>query len=69
MHLFRNTCTLAPGKNNVGVFEHDIVIGGICAGCQQNQASASSFYCLLEICKRAVTLKFDFVEVIESGAS
>ena len=69
MHFLGNTGTLAAGKNNVGVFEHDIVIGGICAGCQQNQASASSFYILLEICKRAVALKFDFVEVIESCAS
>ena len=69
MHLLRNTRTLAAGKNNVGVFEHDIVIDGVRAGCQQNQASASSFYSLLESSKRAVALKFDFVEVIEGCAS
>ena len=69
MHLLGNTCTLAAGKNNVGVSEHDIVIGYIGAGRQQDQPPASSFYFLLEIRKGAVAPEVDFIEVIESGAS
>ena len=69
MNLLRNARTFASGKNNVVIFEHDIVIGGIGAGRQKDQSPASSFYFLLKIRKGAVAPEIDFIEVIESGAS
>ena len=54
MNLFRNARALASGKNNVVIFEHDIVIGGIGAGRQQDQPPAASFDFLLKIRKGAV---------------
>ena len=69
MNLLRNARTFASGKNNVVIFEHDIVIGGIGAGRQQDQPSSSSFYFLVKIRKGVVAPEIDFIEVIESGAS
>lgn len=69
MNLLRNARTFASGQDNVVIFEHDIVIGYIGAGRQQDQPPASSFYFLLKIRKGAVAPEIDFIEVIESGAS